>query len=47
MVNVVFMVTVVCVAFIWSVRKGWWRTHTAQLPQGGIPHETLALEPFM
>jgi hypothetical protein len=47
MVSVVFMVTVAFVALILSVRRGWWRTCTAQLPQGSIPHETLVLEAFM
>ncbi|MGH8064251.1 MAG: hypothetical protein ACRERE_03220 [Candidatus Entotheonellia bacterium] len=30
MVSVVFMVTVAFVALILSVRRGWWRTRTAQ-----------------
>ena len=47
MVSVVLMVTVAFVALVLLVRRGWWRTRTAQLPQGGVPHETLALEAFM
>ena len=47
MLSVVFMVTVVFVALILLVRRGWWRQGTAQRPQGAIPHETLALEAFM
>jgi hypothetical protein len=47
MLSVVFMVTVVFVALILLVRRGWWRKGTAQRSQGGIPHETLALEAFM
>jgi hypothetical protein len=47
MLSVIFIVTVVCVALILSVRRGWWRTRTAQQPPAGIPHETLALEAFM
>ena len=47
MLSVVFIVTVVCVALILSVRRIWWRTRTAQQPPAGIPHETLALEAFM
>jgi hypothetical protein len=47
MVSVVFIVTVALVALILLVRRGWWRTRTAQLPQGGIPHTTLALAAFM
>jgi hypothetical protein len=47
MLSVVFMVTVVFVALILVVRRGWWRKGPAQRPQGGIPHETLALEAFM
>jgi Flp pilus assembly protein TadD len=47
MVSVVFMVTVVLVALILLVRRGWWRTRTAQLSQGGVPLTSLALEAFM
>jgi hypothetical protein len=47
MLSVVFMVTVVFVALILLVRRAWWRKGLAQRPQGGIPHETLALEAFM
>jgi predicted Zn-dependent protease len=47
MLSVVFMVTVVFVALILLVRRGWWRKGPAQRLQGGIPHETLALEAFM
>jgi Flp pilus assembly protein TadD len=47
MLSVVFMVTVVFVALILLVRRVWWRKGPAQRLQGGIPHETLALEAFM
>jgi len=47
MLSVVFMVIVVFVALILLVRRGWWRKGPAQQPQGGMPHETLALEAFM
>jgi predicted Zn-dependent protease len=47
MLSVVFMVTVVFVALILLVRRGWWRKGPTQRLQGGIPHETLALEAFM
>ena len=47
MLSVVFIVTVVFVALILLVRRGWWRKGIAQQPQGGIPHESLALEAFM
>jgi hypothetical protein len=47
MLSVVFMVTVALVALVLLVRRGWWRTRTAQRPKEGIPHETLALEAFM
>jgi predicted Zn-dependent protease len=47
MLSVVFIVTVVFVALILLVRRVWWRKEPAQRLQGGIPHETLALEAFM
>jgi hypothetical protein len=47
MLSMVFMVTVALVVLILLVRRGWWRKRTNQLPQGGIPPETLALEAFM
>jgi hypothetical protein len=47
MLSIVFIVTVVCVALILLVRRGWGRKSTAQRPPGDIPHETLALEAFM
>ena len=47
MLSVVFIVTVVFVALILVVWRVWWRKGPAQRLQGGIPHETLALEAFM
>jgi hypothetical protein len=47
MLSVIFIVTVVFVVLILSVRRVWWRTRTAQQPPAGIPHETIALEAFM
>jgi predicted negative regulator of RcsB-dependent stress response len=47
MVSIVFLVTVALVALFLLVHWGWWRTRTVQLPQGGIPPQTLALEAFM
>jgi predicted Zn-dependent protease len=47
MLSVVFIVTAVFVALILVVRRVWWRKAPAQRLQGGIPHETLALEAFM
>ena len=47
MLSVVLIGTVVLVALLLVVRRGWWRKRPAQRSQGGIPHETLALEAFM
>jgi predicted Zn-dependent protease len=47
MLSVVFIVTVMFVGLILLVRRVWWRNGPAQRLQGGIPHETLALEAFM
>ena len=47
MLSVIFIVTVALVGLILLVRRAWWRKGTAQLPQRGIPPETLALEAFM
>jgi hypothetical protein len=47
MLSMIFIVTVVFVAVILVVRRGWWGRGSAQLPPGVIPRETLALEAFM
>jgi hypothetical protein len=47
MLSVVIMVTVVLAALIGWGWRGRWRTHTALVPPGAIPRETLALEAFM
>jgi hypothetical protein len=45
MLSVVFIVTVALVALILLVRRAWWRTRAAQLPQGDIPVGTFRRVP--
>jgi len=47
MLSMIFIVTVVCVALILLVRRGWWRRGSAQLLPAAVPLSALALEAFI